>query len=368
MTCIPKPWESCANHPSFGIFPKTTKCIAYAEAFVRHRSCRTGTIAWIDEPAHNKRASKKMTSHFSPASAIWNNRGRLAEVIGELRDVRNVLQQAMGGPRDFLPQQWLQVASIVYDFKPDLIIELGRAYGNSTCAMALAAKMLRPQSCRIVSLCLSDVFNRVSRPHLESHLRDLSMLAAVEPLECNILAYDFEPTIASAQRVFIFWDAHGYDVAHAILAGLMRKLQGRPHLALVHDMADLKYFSDDFRRYEIDAEWLAYGSAAPKYILGDVGAQYDEGIALVDFLGRNRIGFHSAESSYFPDLSDEQARELDALFGTDFSRYGFWYYFSLNEAGDRTLTFPPKPQAPQTTPVLQRRGSRLATLIAECFR
>jgi hypothetical protein len=253
-----------------------------------------------------------------------------------------VLQQAMGGPRDFLRQQWLQVASIVYDFKPDLIIELGRAYGNSTCAMAVGAKMLRPGSCRIVSLCQSDLFNRISRPHLKAHLRDPSILAAVEPIEADILAYDFEPTITSAQRVFIFWDAHGYDVAHAILSGLMRKLRDRPHVALVHDMADLKFFSDDFRRYGNDAEWLAYGAAAPKYILGDVGAQYDEGIALVDFLGRHRIGFYSAESSYFSDLTEEQMNELDALFGADFSRFGFWYYFSLNEGCGRTFSFPSK--------------------------
>lgn len=311
-------------------------------------------------------------SRFSPASAIWNNRGRFTEVIDELREVRSVLQQAMGGPRDFVRQQWLQVASVIYDFKPDLIIELGRGYGNSTCASAVAAKMLLPQPCRIVSLCLSDAFNQVSRPHLMAHLPDPGMLAAVETLECDILAYDFEPTIASAERVFIFWDAHGYDVAHAILTGLMRSLQDRPHLALVHDMADLRYFSDDFRRYGIDAEWLARGSAAPKYILGDVGSQYDEGVALVDFTARNRIGFYSAESSYFSDLTEEQASELDALFGADFSRFGFWYYFSLNEAGGRTLTFPPRPPGPPAadiTPIPEpQRRSRLATLISRRFR
>jgi hypothetical protein len=108
--------------------------------------------------------------------------------------------------------------------------------------------------------------------------------------------------------------------------------------------------------------------ATPKYILGDVGSQYDEGIALVDFLGRHRIGLYSAESSYFTDLTEAQASELDALFGADFSRYGFWYSFSLNDAYGRTLSFPPKPQAPQTMPVPERRVSRLASLIAWRFR
>jgi hypothetical protein len=73
-----------------------------------------------------------------------------------------------------------------------------------------------------------------------------------------------------------------------------------------------------------------------------IGAQYDEGIALVDFLGRHRIAFYSAESSYFSDLTEEQMNELDALFGADFSRFGFWYYFSLNEGCGRTFSFPSK--------------------------
>jgi hypothetical protein len=136
-------------------------------------------------------------------------------------------------------------------------------------------------------------------------------------------------------------------------------------------MADLRYLSDDFRHYGKDEEWLACGSAAPKYILGDVGSQYDEGIALVDFLGRHRIGFHSAESSYF-GLTEAQVSELDALFGADFSRFGFWYHFSLNEGCGRTLSFPPQPQVPQpqappATPVRPRQVGRLLSLIAGRF-
>jgi hypothetical protein len=77
----------------------------------------------------------------------------------------------------------------------NLISELGGAYGNSTCAMAVAAKMLRPQPCRIVSLCQSDLFKRVSQPYLESYLPDPSILAAVEPLEADILTYDLSPRL-----------------------------------------------------------------------------------------------------------------------------------------------------------------------------
>ena len=294
-----------------------------------------------------------MTSRFSPAGAIWNNRDCLGRIIDELRNVRDVLEQAMGGPQDFLRQQWLQLTSVVYDFKPDLIIELGRGYGNSTCAMAVAAKMLRPNPCSILSLCLSNVFNSICRPHLSANLSDPSLLEAITPLEADILKYDFEPAITSAKRIFIFWDVHGYDVAQVILTRLIRSIAERPHLAIVHDMADLSFFPAEFRGYDAASLWAPYGTAAPKYILGDVGSQYEEGIALVDFLGRNQVCFYSAESSYFPDLTEEQAAELNLLFGADFSRYAFWYYFSLEEAGGRTISFPPTPMVPETPASIQ---------------
>jgi hypothetical protein len=288
-----------------------------------------------------------MANQFNVAQALWDNRERLKEVLPELRAVRTVLQTATGGPRDFVQQQWLQLISIVYAFKPDLIIELGRGYGNSTCALAIAAKMLRPQPCRILSLCLASSFRDISRPYLDSHHDDATLFAPLEALNCDISTYDFGADVAAAKRVFVFWDAHGYDLAMRILSGLFPLLQNKPHLSIVHDMADLGYMEPEFRRYGTDDDWLRRGSAPPKYILGDVGAQFEEGIALVDFLGRNRIPFRSAESSYFTGLTDAQANELTGLFDTDFSRFGFWYSFSLNESGDGPLTFPaPPPPAP----------------------
>ena len=285
-----------------------------------------------------------MTEPFSPARAIWDNRHRLAEAKAEFDQVRDTLQRATGGPRDLVRQQWLQIVSMVYDFKPDLIIELGRGYGNSTLAMAFAAKLLRPQPCRIVSLCLANSYRTVSLPFLKANLADKSLLDPVEALEADILSFDFEPMLASAKRVFVFWDAHGFDVAQTILTGILRPLQDRPHVAIIHDMADLDAFPSHFRGFDQAGEWLKYGSASPKYVLGSVGAQYEEGVALVDFASRNQMRLLSAESSYFGELNAEQVAELDTLFGPDFAQYGFWYYFSLNQATG-PLSFPERPVA-----------------------
>jgi hypothetical protein len=279
---------------------------------------------------------------FSPAAALWNNREELAKAMPEIAAVRAALETATGGPRDFIRQQWLQLVSVVYDFKPDVIIELGRGYGNSTCAMAMAMKMLRPCPCRLLSLCLATSFVEISRPHLDATLPDKSLFSSVEALNEDITRFDFSPHLAKAQRVLVFWDAHGYDLAMNLLARLLPSLVEKAHLVLVHDMADLKHLGEEYRRYDGES-WKSLGSAPAKYILGDVGCQYEEGIALVDFLGRNLLPFRSAESSYFCELSQEQAAELSQQFSGDFSRLAFWYYFSLNEAAGRSLTFPSLP-------------------------
>ena len=303
-----------------------------------------------------------MTEHFSAARAIWDNRAPLARALPDLRELRETLQAATGGPRDFVRQQWLQLASVVYGFKPDLIIELGRGYGNSTCAMAFAARLLRPHKCRMLSLCLSTSFAEVSRPKVEP--RFAGLFDPLTALTCDITGRDFAADVGSAGRVFVFWDAHGFELAEDLLGGLFPLLQGRPHLALVHDMADLNYMGADFRRHDSAPQWQKLGSAPPKYVLGDVGAQYEEGIALVDFCSRNALPFRSAESSYFGELSDDQYRELQGTFGDDFSRYGFWYSFSLNERGNRELTFPPRPAppAPAPAPPPAKRSGLLAWL------
>lgn len=42
------------------------------------------------------------------------------------------LIDTMQRPGDLAPHQWISLAAFALDFQPDLIIELGRGYGNST--------------------------------------------------------------------------------------------------------------------------------------------------------------------------------------------------------------------------------------------
>lgn len=280
---------------------------------------------------------------ISPAQALWENRNLLRQRKEEVFAVRSALQYLTGGPRDFLRQQWFQIISMVLEFKPDLILELGRGYGNSTCAFSLAANFLQPKPCSIVSLCLADEWRRNIRPGMDSRVGS-KLFSPLTALEGDIRSFDFSPHLAKAQRVLVFWDAHGWDVAESILAKIFTELASKEHLAIIHDMADLKYASPDGFAYGKRDYWLEFGVAPPKVILGDMGTQFDEGIVLADFSRRNEMPLRSAESSYFNELTEEQVAELKNLLGeAEVSRFGFWYFFSLAEARRQSLTFPPAP-------------------------
>ena len=65
---------------------------------------------------------------LTPAKALLAQRSFLLETKDEwLR-----LAEAVGRPTDLAPFQWGQLAAFALEFKPDLILELGRGVGNST--------------------------------------------------------------------------------------------------------------------------------------------------------------------------------------------------------------------------------------------
>src|SRR5438552_17041740 len=65
---------------------------------------------------------------FSPAQALWNQRERLAQMAAGIKE----LQAAVESPGEFSLYQWTQLTALVLEFKPDLVITLGRSIGNST--------------------------------------------------------------------------------------------------------------------------------------------------------------------------------------------------------------------------------------------
>ena len=270
----------------------------------------------------------------SPGRVLWQHRDALAGRLTDIRSLDDILAAVLMGRKDFLRQQWVQFPALVLGFQPDLIIELGRGYGNSTCAFAIAADLLGAKACSILSVCLSDSWQKVTLPGIMAEYRRPELFDRVDAVVADIKAFDFSKHLRGRKRVFVFWDAHGWDVAEAILLNLIFHLQSIPHFVVVHDMADATYLPQRCLLGEAQA-WLDCGSAVPRFRFGSMYSQYEEGILLDDFSTLNEIPLQSAESSLFRDLNPVQVDALRATFGEYFSRYGFWYGFSAYQTSKR---------------------------------
>src|SRR5215471_9029298 len=91
------------------------------------------------------------TSITHPAEAFWAQRENLAAS----KDKIKTLSAAIGRPTDLTPPQWAQIMAFAQEFRPDLIVELGRGMGNSTALFTEVAHHLGgAERCKVLSLCL----------------------------------------------------------------------------------------------------------------------------------------------------------------------------------------------------------------------
>lgn len=266
------------------------------------------------------------------AQAYWNQRQAIAAAKQRLL----ALSAAIDWPNDLLPYQWAQLFAMTLEFKPDLVLELGRGYGNSTCVFTEAANRLG--GCRVLSLDLSSIWKkRLAR------VREVVPESWFAPLDAplaDILAYDYAAALAGAQRVLVFWDAHGYAVAECVLGGILPLLQPKAHLVLMHDLSDARYSSGGTAYERPMYQGGNLGSA--KLRLGNVVSGVEQAIAVTDFAARNGLELRSADHDLHTGLA-ERAAELQALLGELFSMQAHWHYFTLNGLPQppHSLHFPP---------------------------
>ena len=128
--------------------------------------------------------------------ALWNQRETLAGLGNRFR----ALSAAVGRPTDLNLYQWAQFAGFAFEFRPDLIVELGRGMGNSTCCFLEVANLLGGmRACRVTSLCLSEDW-------FESTVPRLQKVASPEWFEpgdiqvVNLLDYDIKTLLQNARR------------------------------------------------------------------------------------------------------------------------------------------------------------------------
>jgi hypothetical protein len=273
--------------------------------------------------------------------AIYNQRHIVNEDSGTLR----ALAQTVAWPTDLSLAQWCSWYSLALEFKPDLIVELGRGMGNSTTLFTLAAHRLR--NTRVFSFCLSDQWDRQTKPRLlkltgEEWFRPLSTYMA------DITEVDFTHLIMPAKRVLLLWDAHGYVVADKVLSHIMPLLACKEHVTVCHDVSDNRIYPDASRAYGGKTIWrgmdlfYAGGDAVSRTNIFWLNTVVDQFIPILDFCWRNRIELHSADWEAKLDEVDcpENVAEVTETLPDDcFSLMLHWAYFTLNESPG-PLTFP----------------------------
>lgn len=280
-------------------------------------------------------AFKKRT----PAGAYWNQRFELLSTKNRLA----ALFKAVGSANELGFYQWAQLYSFAREFQPNLILELGREMGNSTCVFTEAANSLEGISdCRVVSICWSDTFSKTTVPRLRDRgLVDEHWFKRLECRQADILDMDYGALLSPFKRIMVFWDAHGFEVAGCVLGRILPVIQGKEHYLLMHDLSDQRYMSKDSFAYDGNDIWAGDSHGDARLILGHVNSAVAQSIAIVDFCSRNDLDLESADHTFHQELVESgKADEMRRMLGEEmFSLQGHWFYLSLNAHGG-PFTFP----------------------------
>ena len=275
------------------------------------------------------------TTEFSPAIALWNHRQTLANC----RDRLQALSEAVGWQNDLQLYGWGQWFVAALEFQPDLIVELGRGRGNSTCVFTEAANQLG--NCQVVSLCLSEDWHQEVSPKVASLVAP-EWFEHLDAQVGNMLKVDFKALFENKQRVLLLWDAHGFEIASFVLGYVLPLLQTRQHLVIMHDISDARYVDASHMGYKNSGLWHGRCSSPERMVLGHLNSAVPQAVSILDFTSRNGLTLHSSDHSFHTELSDEQFTELKQLFGAEwFQLNGHWFWFSLNEkTSDQQIYFP----------------------------
>ena len=185
------------------------------------------------------------------------------------------MHRLVGSPPFDLPlESWPQLYELTCAFRPDLVLELGRGYGNSTAVFTEAAQAI---ACRVVSIGFDSeqAWETRTAPRL-SPVVGAEWFAPLTVIQDDITTIDFQPLVEGSTRTLVYWDAHGTDVADAVLHRLVPLLP--PENKIV-----------------VDDVWPApeqYGQRA-EYRAGPLWSMFDEILPLWEYLSQGDIPFES---------------------------------------------------------------------------
>jgi hypothetical protein len=256
------------------------------------------------------------------ARAVITHLDRLRAVEGQLRAVHETVGRI--GTADLFRSDMLALAATVLEYRPDIVLELGRGWGASTALFRLIGFPT-------ISICQTKLFDLTMAALAATHPIDWT--EGITAIVGKIEAQDYRKLLGSSRRIFIFWDAHGFDVADIVLGRLLPDLVGHQVLVACHDLRDSRYFAGD-RLYGKTSLWRRQEEPDSLFVrLGNVHSTFEQIISIVDFTSRNRI----------PLISPSHELAMDATTRDLFLHHAWWpivlwHYFEL--PADKDLTFP----------------------------
>jgi hypothetical protein len=257
------------------------------------------------------------------------------------------LSAAVNNPTELSPAQAAHWFALAVAFRPDTIIELGRADGNSTAVFTEAANRVGPIA--VKSFDLHEGWSR--RRAVAEVVGDENWFRPLEIYTADITQVDFLPHLKGARRVLVLWDAHGFAVADAVLGRLLPLVADKEHVVVCHDISDNRvcgaersYKGRPFWRGMSDYNAHARTAERAHLNLFWVNTVVDQTIPILDFCWRNGIELHSADYDFHQATTThpEQVRAIrDAWPGDLLRECNHWAYFSLGESrGERYFPTP----------------------------
>jgi len=255
------------------------------------------------------------------------------------------LYETVGDSNSLKLHQWIHFYALASEYEPDLIIEFGRGYGNSTCLFAEALSHMTGKR-RIVSLCNSSCWDEETLPKLKKKgLVDQKWLSTVDARTLDILSVDYEEVVGDAKRVLVLWDAHGTEVADCVLAKLMPIVGDREHFVVMHDISDARYVGNS-KRYNGLPFWrgqeAGWSGESAKLHLGWLETVVEQAIPAIDFTIRNGLELGSADHQVKLDICDnaEVLNSCDSIYPQGFfGTVNHWAFFTLNDT-EGPYTYP----------------------------
>jgi hypothetical protein len=199
------------------------------------------------------------------------------------------LHSLVGSPALDLPlEDWVQLYELSCAFRPDLVLELGRGYGNSTCIFTEAAHEI---PCRVISIGFDS--EQAWETRTAPRLLPAVGAAWFEPLRVlqeDLTKVDYRPLLDGCNRALVFWDAHGNDVADAVFDRLLPELPPS-NLIVVDDIWSTPERYGLRAEYQAGPFWSLFEELPPLWqYLSNRGIDYDPGDRWITFSAPVRRG------------------------------------------------------------------------------